>query len=348
MIKFVFASDGARGLDGVNGCHGHHGMLPGAHGQDGQDAGWPTPGLPAGSTLVYLESPGSGGEVGENEVFVRADVTGLSLEQHEERSLPVAALDDITVTSIGGDGGHGGVGGDGGNGARGHAGMDATRYSHGTNGGPGGHGGDGGRGSDGACGGHGGLVRITLHSGDEYLLMAVLGVEYDASMPGGIVHGGAGGRRGRHGVGGLGGPGGPGGASYSWTESHTETYSWTDSNGNTRTDVRTVYTHHHNPGGCCGPHGSPGRTPGNLLRDGEDGANGGIELVVLGERAGVPSVTYARRYNLEMMSFHLAEEQGPDLDGVFEFGETCNAAGFVVRNTGGMPTPSQRVRFILK
>ena len=126
---------------------------------------------------------------------------------------------------------------------QGHRGQDATRYSSGTNGGRGGDGGDGGEGSSGSDGGAGGMIRVACVAGDEYLLMAVDGLE----EPSHLVEGGPGGRPGHHGRGGSGGPGGPGGSGYSWTESHQRSRQ-----GPNGTEYYTETTSHHNSGGFSG------------------------------------------------------------------------------------------------
>jgi hypothetical protein len=109
---------------------------------------------------------------------------------------------------------------------------------------------------------------------------------------------------------------------------------------------RTVTTYHSNPGGYSGPSGSDGRTPSTPLYDGNDGANGTVEIIVDGTRRGLPTMTYKRRYDMELPEFSLGEEEGPNCDGIFEFGEVCHATNFVFENVGGMPTPEQRVRLV--
>ena len=115
---------------------------------------------------------------------------------------------------------------------------------------------------------------------------------------------------------------------------------------NGQSNTRTVYTNHSNPGGYSGPYGRDGRTPTSPLYDGDDGANGRVELVVDGTRRGAGLVVYNRRYDLELPEFHLGEEEGPNFDGIYEFGEVAHATGFVFANVGGMPHPEQRVRLV--
>ncbi|PKN54086.1 MAG: hypothetical protein CVU56_28440, partial [Deltaproteobacteria bacterium HGW-Deltaproteobacteria-14] len=209
-------------------------------------------------------------------------------------------------------------------------------------GGPGGDGGHGGHGSDGGPGGDGGSILLAVGEYDTYLLMAVR--DLDAPAP--LVTGGHGGAPGHHGRGGSGGWGGPGGSSYSWTETEYDTVTRTDMNGKARTErvARTVT--HSNPGGSSGRSGSSGRTPWAVLSPGADGRDGALTIAVT--TATGAETRWASRYDLELVSFHLVEDDSPDRDGVFEFGEIAVATGLVVKNVGGMPTPAhQRVRVVL-
>jgi hypothetical protein len=119
---------------------------------------------------------------------------------------------------------------------------------------------------------------------------------------------------------------------------------YTDSQGQSQS--RTVYTSHSNPGGYSGPSGSNGITPSSPLYHGSDGGSGVVELIVDGSRRGYGNVVYGARYDMELPEFMLGEEEGPNFDGVFEFGEVAHATGFVFRNVGGMPSPEQRVRLV--
>ena len=117
-----------------------------------------------------------------------------------------------------------------------------------------------------------------------------------------------------------------------------------DSQGNSQS--RLVTTYHSNPGGFSGSSGSDGNTPSSSLHNGSDADNGTVHLIVDGSRRGIGTVTYSRRYDMELPEFGLGEEEGPNFDGVFEFGEIAHATSFVFANVGGMPTPEQRVRLV--
>jgi len=335
-MDLVYNVDGARGYDGSDGFAGSSGLFAGSDGSDGGDAGPASPGEDGGSISLALAT------VGEVlRVTGRCVSPGGGAREVEDHA-PLERLGDIVVRAVGGDGGHGGDGGRGGDGATGASGRDATRYSSGGDGGPGGDGGDGGRGTDGADGGDGGEILLVLGEYDTYLLMAVDGL--DAPAP--LVAPGRGGAAGHHGSGGSGGWGGSGGSSYSWTETEWDTVTRTDMNGNSRTERVSRTVHHSNPGGSRGFSGSSGHTPTWPLSPGADGAPGDVTLCSVtpdGAESRWPS-----RYDLELVSFSVIEDDGDDKDGIFEFGEIALATDLVVKNVGGMPTPPhQRIRLLL-
>eukprot|EP00184_Porphyridium_aerugineum_P006004 CAMPEP_0184695344 /NCGR_PEP_ID=MMETSP0313-20130426/3004_1 /TAXON_ID=2792 /ORGANISM="Porphyridium aerugineum, Strain SAG 1380-2" /LENGTH=1208 /DNA_ID=CAMNT_0027153779 /DNA_START=41 /DNA_END=3667 /DNA_ORIENTATION=- len=333
---FIFSSDGVRGLSGINGGYGQ------TWGEHGGDAGPAFPGGNGGTTVVYLESAASGGAVANQNILVRGTATRPDGSVIFEDTFTVAAnqLGKIIATARGGDGGNGGIGGNGAHGMPGRDGRDAGPGIAAENGQSGGPGGDSGAGTSGADAGCGGVVRLKCPKGDEYLFMAVDGLDSPLEM----VRGGFGGQPGAHGVPGSGGPGGYGGAGYTWTEYHQR--SFTDHEG--RIQYETVPVTFNNAPGYGGSAGRPGKYPTRTLFRGMDGVPGRVELVVAGDRLGLPSNTYSKRYDLTMDEFAIAEEPGPNVDGIFEFGEMCHAAGFVLRNVGGMPSPFQRVRLELE
>jgi hypothetical protein len=331
----MFDADGAYGVDGYRGHNGSRGST-GFNGQDGADAGKAVPGTPGGTNMVTLGSHLTHADLKPDVIQVEGFCQPHTASR-ESKTVQLAAQDlgRVVITAVGGLGGAGGHGGDGGNGGRGYAGQDATSYSYGTDGGPGGNGGDGGQGTHGTDGGRGGQTEILCHPHDTFLLMAIV----DSEQPKGTVRGGDGGRRATHGVGGNGGPGGSGGSSYSWTET---TYG-TDANGNTTTDTEF----HFNPGGSSGRRGYDGHSPSSPIYDGTDGAPGTFTISLLDDKGRV-STRFDRRFDLSLVHFSYCEEDTPDQDGIYEFGETVMVRNLCFRNVGGMPTPpAQRIRISL-
>ena len=184
-------------------------------------------------------------------------------------------------------------------------------------------------GSNGARGGNGGKVDLYLEQDDVYLLMRVEGCHPQETLANPRTAGGIGGMAGRHGKGGIGGRGGRGGSSYSWT---TTSY-------HTSHETKTHY--HSNPGGRQGPNGSGGYTPTRILHNGEDGTHGKFTIKVSQGNGAI--FKYESRYNLRFTSFsseRLSEMIAPR---TFEFGENVMVSHLKVVNTGGMPSPNQRV-----
>ena len=335
-MDIVFDANGLRGHNGRDGRDGADGAYgSGSDGQDGEYAGQAVPGTPGGLARTFLASGAADPDLKPDEILVSGHFEtghGGQLEVHEQLGAP--QLGSVIVSAIGGRGGDGGVGGNGGDGGRGRRGRDASRYSDGGNGGPGGDGGDGGSGSDGADGGAGGSILVDLDDRDTYLLMAVRG----AADPTPLVQGGAGGRRGAHGAGGAGGSGGSGGSSYSWTTSE----SYTDINGKRQTRTKS----HRRSGGFSGRSGRPGSTPTHPLHHGRDAPDGRFEIVV--RQADGTDDRYRRRFDLELGRFEVVEADGPDRDGIYEFGEQMVVRNLLLCNVGGMPTPAhQRVQVTL-
>ena len=335
-MDLVYIVDGPRGADGVDGFPGSSGMFSGGDGSDGGDASPAWPGTPAGQVSLALSTAGDALEVQGRRVDPAGRASAIA-----DRA-PLAQLGDGIVRAIGGDGGDGGDGGPGGDGARGSSGRDATRHSSGGDGGPGGDGGDGGHGTDGGDGGDGGAILIAVGEYDTYALMAVR--DLDAPAP--LVTGGGGGAPGHHGRGGDGGWGGSGGSSYSWTVAEYDTVTRTDMNGRTSTDRVARTVHHSNSGGSSGRSGSNGTTPWTSLSAGANGRDGALTIAVI--TATGAETRWPSRYDLELVSFRLVEDDSPDSDGIYEFGEIVVATDLVLRNVGGMPTPAhQRVRVVL-
>ncbi|MFC1679810.1 hypothetical protein ACFL2T_06325, partial [Elusimicrobiota bacterium] len=205
------------------------------------------------------------------------------------------------------------------------AGMPTdTRWSWGEDGGRGGRGGDAGDPTNGGNAGDGGQVIFEVgHLDTDLLALAERNIQ--PGTPG---------KKGRTARGGRGGEGGPGGSSYSWTESHTETY--TDSNGKSQT--RTRYTHHHNPGGSRGSRGSDGSSSSRSVHDGRPGEIGEFGIMVLDE-AGQPIGHFDEIYDMELLSFDLVSRNA---DAIFEPGEEITVSNIRVRNAPGagrMSTP---------
>ena len=154
------------------------------------------------------------------------------------------------------------------------------------------------------------------------------------------IRGGTGGDPGRHGKGGRGGFGGPGGNSYSWTEYRTVTKY--DSNGRSYTSSESVMRF--NPGGMMGPWGSRGWTPTNPLYGGNNGKDGTFVIKIKHACTNLES-SFSARYNLEFESIVTEQVSSMVAPKTYEFGETVFVTKIKVKNTGRMPTPSQRVLF---
>eukprot|EP00934_Nitzschia_sp_Nitz4_P000790 Nitzschia sp. Nitz4//scaffold275_size25065//13806//17666//NITZ4_008334-RA/size25065-processed-gene-0.4-mRNA-1//1//CDS//3329545303//790//frame0 len=330
---FYFSGDGTPGDDALHGHDGRNGVGFGECGTDGGDATMPEDGKPGADYHIFLSTVQ--GDEGHLEISVLAAEGNelSSVHDREPEYTPIKSLQSVDFSSRGGRGGNGGIGGDGGNGARGRPGVNATRHSSGSNGGPGGDGGAGGQGTNGGHGGRGGYVTYHLDENDTYLLMKVGGID-PVDGPGERVKGGEGGTKGKHGKGGRGGSGGAGGNSYSWSE---PTY-YRNSNGY----VTTSYTHHSNPGGWSGSGGSNGSRSKTKLEDGNMGSDGQIEIQVNVKGSSTKQV-YHRRYDLNFASSTNFKLSDLGKKSLFEFGETVHIKSLLLRNSGHMPTPNQRV-----
>ncbi|GBB89076.1 hypothetical protein RclHR1_15740002 [Rhizophagus clarus] len=231
----------------------------------------------------------------------------------------------IHFKSRGGNGGNGGRGANGRVGYRGSNGTDATIRMNGTDGGPGGDGGDGGHGSSGGNGGNGGRILIGVSERDAHLLM-LLG-KFD-------VLGGIGGNPGSHGLGGRGGSGGRGGASYSWEEILPAVHRYSTPTRNELTSItpeRKII--HTNFGGNDGDNGRDGRTPTEILYEGNDGLNGTFEFGVINEY-GYWEPRDEKLCTLEITTTECTTQNN---SGIFEPGSFIKV-GMEVYNTG-CPTP---------
>jgi hypothetical protein len=313
---------GAHGQDGLDGAsYSSPPPHSGGDGYQGGNATRPTKGNPGASAfceLGYVPSPGQQARTGDaNQLAIRFESTPTKdhLVGQGQQSVPIGESGYLFIDTSGGDAGNGGRGGDGGPGSKGSRGRDATRYSSGENGGDGGDGGDAGEPTDGEHGGDAGDITLRIRDTDLGLLMLARG-----NLSGGLL-----GFAGEPGRGGDGGPGGEGGSSYSWTE--TETYR--DSNGNTQT--RTTF--HTNPGGWDGSDGRSGRDSLYRATDGQTGKDGRFRIEVVDAHQNV--TTFDSPYDLELVSFDIASEYS-----VIEPDSVLSIDNIVIRNCGGMPTPS--------
>ncbi len=328
-----FASEGETetlSIIDVGGRRGHDGEdgqnilstpgTPGTTGTRGGDASDATQGQSAGDVEISL-SYGSSRQTLRIVGATRRGDTSLT-KIHDD-----VAMDDqgyVFIEATGGKGGNGGRGGDGGPGSQGHRGRDATRYSSGSDGGRGGDGGEAGNPSDGEQGGDGGDIRIEVHQQDTGLLMLVKG-----NQVGGVL-----GFAGEAGRGGRGGPGGIGGSSHHWTESR----SYRDSQG--RTQTRSIMRS--NPGGANGPAGRDGAPSRYHARDAKSGRTGHFHILVVDDQG--RQSRYDSPYDLELVSFDVASEYT-----ILEPDSLVSIDNLVVRNCGGMPTPSNyRIRIFLE
>ena len=299
--------------------HGHSFPAPprasGAHGRRGGDASRPRDGENAGNAQLHLRHVNR--DTSRPEIEIRGSVEAANQDTssaHGER-VPIGDEGYVFIQAAGGKGGNGGNGGNGQPGSTGYRGRNATRFSRGTDGGPGGNGGNAGNPTDGAFGGHGGDIQVSVDQRDLGLLMLMKG-----NLVGGDI-----GFAGEGGLGGRGGSGGQGGSSYHWTETRT----YRDSKGNTRT--RTVFRS--NPGGSNGRRGRDGAASAYRARDGQPGAVGKLQIIVLDDQG--RQTTYASPYDIELVTFDVAREYS-----VLEPDSLISVDKIVVRNCGGMPTPN--------
>jgi hypothetical protein len=101
----------------------------------------------------------------------------------------------------------------------------------------------------------------------------------------------------------------------------------TDKDGNRVQEEYEV--HHRNPGGRSGPSGRNGTKPTTILRSGNDGSDGRVNMQVFGSRGEIKS--YPDRYKLIVERFDVADE---NQDSINEPGEYLIVKNVVVRNKG--------------
>lgn len=313
LIELIDAS-GAWGRDGRDGqSFFAPPRTPGTHGRRGGDASRPQNGQAAGNVHLQL-----------GYALQRRDTGVLTIDGSVDKNLEIGESGYVFIRASGGKGGNGGRGGDGQPGSTGTRGRDATRYTWGTNGGPGGNGGNAGNPTDGADGGSGGDATLIVSQRDQGLLMLVKG-----NLNGGDI-----GFAGEGGRGGSGGKGGKGGSSHHWTE----TRSYTDSKGNRRT--RTVFRS--NPGGSNGRRGRDGASSAYRARDGHPGRVGEFRIVVVGQQG--QQTAFGSPYDLQLVTFDVAPEYK-----TIEPDSLISVDKIVIRNCGGMPTPSNyTIRIFLR
>ena len=99
-----------------------------------------------------------------------------------------------------------------------------------------------------------------------------------------------------------------------------------------------------NPGGMMGPWGSRGWTPTNPLYGGNNGKDGTFVMKIKHACTNLES-SFTARYNLEFESIVTEQVSSMVAPKTYEFGETVFVTKIKVKNTGRMPTPSQRVLF---
>lgn len=280
---------------------------------------------------------GRGGDAGVLDVVLGIDggmvrisgtSTGGGPAQH---AFALGEADVVVLAARGGDGGSGGDAGRGEDGGRGRDGSDATRYANGSDGGPGGRGGDAGEPAAGGDSGAGGTVRLTVAEDDSDLLAACW---WD-------VGAGAPGRAGRGASGGRGGEGGRGGSSHSWTESYQDTETYRDSQGHTQTRSVTKQRSHRNAGGSDGPRGGDGRSSSRSAPAGRSASAGTLAITM--RCADGMQVAYSAPWAVELLAVTLEPVDARLFDGDrFEPGQELRVACLIVRNAGGMPTPTTR------
>jgi len=85
-----------------------------------------------------------------------------------------------------------------------------------------------------------------------------------------------------------------------------------------------------NPGGHDGSHGQEGARGRAIVKDGQDGLPGLVEILVEGDDGKFVG-PYPSQYRLEVFDFDIVDS---NCDGIFEFGEELTIRNIQVRNTG--------------
>lgn len=291
----------SNGHDGQNGNNGYSG----GHGEQGYDA-----------------SNGGDGKNGSDakdasNLTIKLSSTKtpniIQLETNDYQMINFPITDNINLKAEGGNGGKGGNGGSGGKGGDGRDGSSATPHYHGGNGGDGGNGGRGGNGGHGGDGGNGASIKLILDPADLDLAMLV--------SP--HYQGGEGGLGGKSGQGGQGGAAGRGGSGTVWQE----TRHGVDAQGYS---IAHTYTHTEYSG-LDGREGKPGYN-GKQGTSGQNGQSGSFVIQVNDE-------LYEQYYDLEIIDYDVKYNSNVH-DNVIEPGEELKVDNLVVKNTGGMPSPS--------
>ncbi|KAI3317030.1 hypothetical protein HD806DRAFT_551191 [Xylariaceae sp. AK1471] len=213
----------------------------------------------------------------------------------------------------------------------------------------GGNGGNAGHGGNGGDGGDGGTIEIVVHEDQAHLLMAV---KWDISS-------GKGGQPGKHGQPGRGGRGGKGGNGYEcgntaqlMAQAATRLQELRSPqvipgackchggqghcNG---CDSRPLIQTHKQDKGLDGSNGYSGTPSTSVLHNGVDGLQGKVTIVV--EKSDGSRQEYSSLYSLALTDFDVEDENG---DGIFEPGEHLFVRRIIVRNSGGMPSPTRPIQ----
>tara|TARA_Y100000590_G_scaffold450933_1_gene591441 strand:+ start:716 stop:3652 length:2937 start_codon:yes stop_codon:yes gene_type:complete len=347
FTPFVSNADLIIDVSGKNGIDASHGASSQFGGRHGKDAGYATSGTNAGNIDITLTE--------KNGVI---SIHGTHSGTFNTQSDPGL----IFLRAMGGRGGNGGNGGHGGKGTTGDDGRDATRYSNGEDGDRGNRGGDGGNASSGADGKNGGQIIVRVREADIHTL-------YLLATPN--VAGGQGGRAGKNGRGGKGGDGGQGGSPYRYTVHHSETcqrnvrdcvyVSKTCSRQNCYSSdgvevcANETYECGSNecttriesydcswderlttPGGRDGDRGPRGRDGNANVKNGRSGRNGSFVYLVTYKNGKVKR--YQRPFDIQLVSFEVKTQFE---DQFIEPNENFIIKNITLKNTGGMPSPTQ-------
>ncbi|OCL06100.1 hypothetical protein AOQ84DRAFT_366097, partial [Glonium stellatum] len=103
-------------------------------------------------------------------------------------------------------------------------------------------------------------------------------------------------------------------------------------------DSKPVHKDFQRVSGPDGENGLEGTPVVTTLRNGADGRSGSVTIAVYNDNG--EENLYRSAYNLELVGFDVEDENG---DGIFEPGEHLFIKRIVVRNSGGMPSPTRPI-----